>query len=664
MNNENQARKTLGVTGKILWVDLSSGTWHEEQVPEEVYSNFLAGMGLAAYYLYQRIPAGVDPLGPENILAFVPGLLTCTGSMLTGRWMAAAKSPLTQTWGDANCGGTLAPAIKQCGYDGIFFTGISPQPVYLYIGHGKVELRDASALWGKDTRETEDLIRGDAQGKTISIACIGPAGEKLSLISGISNDQGRMAARSGLGAVMGSKKLKAIALQGVYTTRIANEREMKRLSEKFARLAAFQPPFLNGVGASLLGTFMRIIPLQMRQDGILYKFFLAKYGTSGLNQYSMESGDSPIRNWAGSNRDLPPSRSKSVDPDRIKEREKVKYHCYSCPVGCGGITFYDQEKAETHKPEYETILAFGGLVMNDDLESIFVINEKLNRAGMDSISAGGSVAYAIEAYQNGVIGKEETGGLDLTWGNTAVILELVDQMIERRGFGDLIADGSKVAARHFGRDSIKFAVQAGGQELAMHDGRNDPGFALHAVVEPTPGRHTIGSYLYYEMYQLWTRVKGLPRVKYLFYPKKTKYTANEEKAIWASACSQFTSLLNGAGGCIFGAFLGVNRYPIFEWLNAATGWNRSPEEYMRIGWNIQTVRQAFNTREGIRGPHAINDRPVGRVPLTEGANKGASVPLDELTRLYYQAIGWDPKSAAPPSEAVTRLGLSADGLEG
>jgi aldehyde:ferredoxin oxidoreductase len=202
------------VMGKILWVDLSKGKITEEQVPPGVYDNLLSGMGLAAYYLNRRIPSGADPLGPENVLAFVSGLLTGTGSMMTGRWTVAAKSPLTGTWGDANCGGTLSPAIKQCGFDGIFFTGISRKPVYLFVDHGSYELRDASDLWGKDTRETEDILHDLIPGKEASVACIGMAGEKLSWLAGISNDQGRMAARSGIGAVMGSKKLKAIVLHG------------------------------------------------------------------------------------------------------------------------------------------------------------------------------------------------------------------------------------------------------------------------------------------------------------------------------------------------------------------------------------------------------------------------------------------------------------------
>jgi len=629
------------VMGKILWVDLGKGKITEEKVPPGVYEYFLSGMGLAAYYLNKRIPSGADPLGPENVLAFVSGLLTGTGSMMTGRWTVAAKSPLTGTWGDANCGGTLSPAIKQCGFDGIFITGISKKPVYLYVDHGSYELRDASDLWGKDTRETEDILQNLVPGKVASVACIGMAGEKLSWLAGISNDQGRMAARSGLGAVMGSKKLKAIVLHGAYPIQVADPIQMKTLTDKFVKVAKIQPPFLNGKGVELLGTMMRVLPLQMRQDGLLYKVFLAKYGTSGLNQYSIETGDSPIRNWGGTNINFGPKKSKSVNPDYIKSREVCKYHCYSCPVGCGGMTTFNKGKEETHKPEYETVLAFGGMIDNEDLESIFVINEKLNRAGMDTISAGGTVAFALECYEQGIITKKETNGLELKWGDKDAIMNLIDLMVKREGIGDLLADGSRKAAQHFGQESMKYSMQSGGQELAMHDPRNDPGFGLHAVVEPTPGRHTIGAYLYYEMYKLWTRVKTLPAVKPMFYPKKIKYTADAEKATWAAACSQFTSLINGAGGCIFGAFLGANRYPLFEWLNASTGWTKSPEEYMRIGWNIQSLRQEFNARQGVKLNHAINDRPMGRPPLTEGANKNAQVKIEELTTLYWQQLGWD-----------------------
>lgn len=646
------------VMGKILWVDLTAGTCEEQAIPDEVYEKMLSGMGLAAYILYQRIPARADPLGPENVLGFVSGLLTGTGSLMSGRWMAAAKSPLTHTWGDANCGGSLSPAIKQCGYDGIFFTGISPRPVYLYVGHGKAELVDAGGVWGKDCRETEQNLRQQYEGRAVSVACIGPAGEKCSLIAGISNDEGRMAARSGLGAVMGSKRLKALVLQGAYRIPVYDEGRVKALSEGFNRWISFQPPFLSGTLMGLLGTSMRWLPLQMRQDGLLYKVLLSKWGTVSMNQYSVETGDSPIKNWDGSCAEFNFKRSSSTNPDRFRERELVKYHCYSCPLGCGGMcTMKKGSKEETHKPEYESVLAFGGMLMNEDLDSLFEINEKLNRAGMDTISAGATVAFAFECYEKGLLTQEDTGGLALTWGNTAAILRLVDMMISREGIGELLADGSKEAARRIKKQADQCAVTAGGQELAMHDGRNDPGFALHAVVEPTPGRHTIGSYLYYEMFQLWTKVKRLPKVRWLFYPKGGKYSANREKAIWAAACSQFTSLLNGAGLCLFAGLVGVNRMPIFDWLNAATGWRKTPEEYMEIGLNIHLVRQAFNAREGISLKAPINERATGRPPAKSGANRGRSVLLEELVPLYWKEMGLDEINGHPTAAALAAIGL-------
>jgi len=654
---KSEERIMNAVTGKILWVDLTSGTCTPEAVPDAVYERFLSGMGLAAYYLYQRIPPGVDPLGPLNVLAFASGLLNCTGSLMTGRWIAAAKSPLTGTWGDANCGGDLAPAIKQCGYDAIFFSGISPKPVYLSVKDGKAELIDATDLWGLDTRQTETRLLQNRE-KSAAAACIGPAGEKLSLLAGIVNDQGRLAARSGLGAVMGSKKLKAVVLSGHNRTPAKNPQEMKRLSVNFSKWVGFQPVFLSGRLFQWLMTFMAWLPLQMRFDGMLYKIILRKWGTTGMNQSSLEIGDAPVKNWGGSNLDYRPAVSQAIDPDRIQAYQQKRYACYGCPLGCGGRCTVKDKLKDTHKPEYETVISWSAMLMNKDLESVFEINEMLNLAGMDSISAGTTAAFAIECYENGLLTKSDTQGLELTWGNTQAILKLAEMMVNRQGIGDLLADGTKKAAERIGQDAQRFAMHAGGQELAMHDGRADPGFILHAVVEPTPGRHTLGAYMYYDMFQLWTRVKSLPKAGARFYPKGQKYTAGHEKAVWAAACSQFSQLMNGAGMCMFGGFIGVNRIPIFEWLNAATGWEKTPEEYMRIGWNIQTLRQAFNAREGIPLRHAINPRIAGIPPLSEGVNKGRSLPLDELVPAYWAEMGWDPQTGAPGPDVLQAMGMS------
>jgi aldehyde:ferredoxin oxidoreductase len=640
-----------GYMGKILNVDLGVGEISEEIIPDEMYETYLSGMGLSAALLYERIPAGADALGPENILGFVSGLLTGTGSFFTGRWMVVGKSPITGGWGDANCGGNFSPAIKRCGYDGIFFKGMSAKPVCLSIKNGRAELRDASHLWGKDAVETEEILINEIGGNA-RVACIGPAGENLSRISGISNDRGRLAARSGLGAVMGSKRLKAVVISGAKRIKAAHPDEMKKLSKTCNKWVQFQSPFVSGPATAKVGALLRLMPTQMAQDGMLFKIILKKWGTACMNQMSIEMGDSPIKNWMGSNKDFGPRKSLTTNPDAIIERERIKYHCYSCPLGCGGICSLDGEYSETHKPEYETVLALGGLCMNDDMESLFVLNERLNRAGMDTISAGSTVAFAIECFEKGILTEKDTDGLKLTWGNSEAIQALIQKMIHREGVGDLLADGSKFAAERIGNGAGNFAMHAGGQDLPMHDGRNDPGFALHYSVEPTPGRHTIGAQLYYEMYQLWKKVKGLPKPKILYHKDK-KFEADEEKAVIAAACSKYMNIMNGAGLCIFGAFLGATRVPLFDWLNAATGWKKTPEEYMEIGGAIQTLRQAFNIKHGVTPKSfVVPDRVLGREPLAEGANKGRSVDIEPMMRDYWRQFGWDETSGRPTEDVI------------
>ena len=644
--------------GKILMVDLSSQTMNEETIPDRVYEQYLSGMGLGAYILYNRIPAGADPLGPDNILGFCSGLLTGTGSLFSGRWTLVGKSPLTGGWGDANCGGTFSPAIKHSGYDAIFFKGISPKPVYLYVKNGKTLLKDASDLWGMDAVETEEKLKKQ-YGEKAGVAVIGPAGEKVSLISGVCTDKGRIAARSGLGAVMGVKKLKAVVLDGVQRIQVQDPKEMKSLSLKCIKWTNFPMPLslLPGVGLALMGTFMGTTPVMFAQDGLLYKTILRTWGTGGMNQMSVEMGDSPLKNWDGSSKDFPLGKSKTINPDIIRKAEIVKYHCYSCPLGCGGICATKGKYSHTHKPEYESILALGGLCMNEDLDSVFYLNELLNRAGMDTISAGATAAFAIECYEKGILTKEDTDGLELKWGNAEDVVALIRKMVNREGIGDILADGSKVAAAKIGRGAEEHTVHAGGQEPAMHDGRNDPGFNVHYSVEPTPGRHTIGAHLYYEMFQLWKRVKGLPRPSLLFM-KGSKYKVNKEKAQASAACSKFMSMGNGAGMCMFGLFIGAKRVPTFDWLNAATGWKFTPEEYMTTGERIQTLKQAFNVKHGIKPKNNfISRRAQGHPPQKEGANKGRSVDVEKLAADYWEQFGWDRTTGIPKEETLKRLGI-------
>jgi aldehyde:ferredoxin oxidoreductase len=322
--------------GSVLRVELSAHTISEGRMPDAIYENYLSGLGLAASILFREIPAGADPLGPDNVLGFVSGLLTGTGSLFAGRWMVTGKSPLTGGWGDANCGGTFSPAIKRCGYDGIFVGGISETPVYLYVTGGRAKLRDASHVWGKDAVEAEQILI-DETGPRSRVALIGTAGEKRSLISGICNDGGRIAARSGLGAVMGSKRLKAIVLNGAKRIPVNDRETVHELSRKCSQWVQMQPPLIWGGMMAFLGAFMRFLPVQMAFDGLLYKMFLRKWGTGSMNQMSVEMGDAPVKNWLGSHIDFTRTQSAATNPDVVKQREIIKYHCYACPLGCGGI---------------------------------------------------------------------------------------------------------------------------------------------------------------------------------------------------------------------------------------------------------------------------------------------------------------------------------------
>ncbi|MCF8054048.1 MAG: aldehyde ferredoxin oxidoreductase family protein [Deltaproteobacteria bacterium] len=650
-----------GYAGKVLFVNLSNGSYHEEVIADEIYERYLSGIGLAAKILYERIPPHADPLGPENILGFVSGILTGSGAVFSGRWMVVGKSPLTGGWGDANAGGDFAPAIKRCGYDAIFFTGTSSHPVYLHIANnGSIALRDASEYWGKDAVEAEDALKATHSSRA-GVAVIGTAGENASLISGICNDRGRIAARSGLGAVMGSKKLKALVLEGAYRIAVHNHEGIKEISRSVNRYVAFQPPLFSGKYAALLGSFMRLNPLQMAMDGMVYKMLLKRWGTSSMNQMSIEMGDSPVKNWAGSNEDLDLKQSSVYDPDVILQREKLKYHCNSCPLGCGGICSMPNHFQETHKPEYESIMALGGLCMNKDMESIFYLNEMLNRAGMDTISAGATVAFAIECFENGLLTKEQTDGLVLQWGNTGAVVALIQKMIKREGFGDLLADGVAVASKRIGEMANSYAITAGKQELPMHDGRNDPGFNLHYSVEAAPGKHTIGAQLYYEMFQLHRVVPDLPKVTPLsLYRKGQKYIASREKAQMAAACSSFMNVVNSAGLCLFGTFIGVHRVPVFKMLNEVTGWHNSPKEYLQIGARLQTLKQMFNVKHGIEPLSLrVHSRAEGIPPLGGGANKGRGADMGKMMADYWREFAWDTATGKPTLDSLVLHGLAS-----
>ena len=658
--------KNKGAMGRVLWVDLSAGTFTTETIDEKIYEHYLAGVGLGVRLLYDRLPAGADPLGPDNVLGLTSGFLCGTGALFMGRWMVMGKSPLTGGWGDSNCGGTFAPAIKRAGYDAVFFTGISEKPVYLKVVNGQPELVDAAHLWGVDAIESERLLVeecGDGKAKAV---VIGPAGEKLSLIAGIVNDGGRIAARSGLGAVMGSKRLKGVVLGGKTPVRGADTEQIKSLNKKFMKWFGKGTGLEKVLSAGMLrmfGRMFRVSPVAMAVAPELFRSVMKKFGTISSNVLSSENGDSPVKNWTGSGtKDFPiGSHAKKLDPQKIIDRETKKYKCYSCPLGCGGEVSL-KGGGKSHKPEYETTAAFGSMLLNNDIEALFTINDLLNRAGMDTISAGAAAAFTIECLEQGILTSEDVDGLDLKWGNAEAVVALMKKMVAREGIGDLLADGVKMAAQRIGNNAGRFAMHAGGQELPMHDSRFDPGFAVSYSLEPTPGRHTNHGYQWIDLFALHRIFPGLPKTKHLSLVK-AKYDPTD-KWILQAAASKYMQLVNAAGGCLFGVQLGGN-LPLIGYLNAAGGWDHEPDHYLRVGARIQALRQAFNFKHGIRPlqDYKLPARATGEEPLKTGPMKGVTLDMKRLGEDFLNGMGWDPQTAKPTRATLTELGLADVAVE-
>lgn len=634
MNNQRTHSRKFGYMGKVLWVDLTNGKISEEIIQDEYYEKYLSGYGLASKLIFDRQKPGVDPLGPDNIFGLMSGLLTCTGALMTGRWMAVGKSPLTGTWGDANCGGYFAAAIKETGYDGFFFTGISPKPVYLLIDGDKKTLVSAADLWGKDTSYTDDHLR-KKYGKNFKVACIGPAGENQALMAGVVTDKGRLAARSGLGAVMGSKRLKAVCIHGDVSTQIFNVEAISNRSGEYLENVFFDEDSAR----------------------------LRKYGTSAYVSYFAEIGESPVKNWKGAGEtDFPASMADKISEDNVIQYETEKYGCHSCPIRCGGIMEVKggpYPLSEAHKPEYETLCAFGTMILCNDVRLVIKVNDMLNRAGMDTISCGSVVSWAFEAFEHGVLTIEDTDGLELKWGNKQAAVDLVQKIIDADGIGKRLMNGVKQAAEYFDsrkhKGSISYAANAGGQDLPMHDprvsGDQNLGLGVAYEAEPTPGRHT-SSLDACDKYR-----KSNDNLRKL-YPRpfgRKDAGFGEGKEFRDASCMM--DLINGLGMCAF-AFSGGMVPPFVEWINAATGWNKDFEEYLKIGRRIKTVRHSFNVREGITPKDTLmTDRAKGIPPLEVGPDAENTPPVEKAKRSYYKAMGFDPDTAFPLKETLHELGL-------
>ena len=613
----------MGVLSKIAWVNLTALEVKMEEPIDDVYLHFLGGYGLGAYFLFTRQPARVDPLGPESILGLVTGPLTGTQAITGNRFAAVGKSPKTGGWGDANCGGRFGPALKQAGLDAIFISGISAKPVFLLVENGRVSLMEAETYWGLGCLEAEDKFK-ITFGQQAHAAVIGPAGERVSSLAAIINDRGRAAGRSGLGAVMGSKRLKAVVALASGTVPVAEEEKLKELRK-------------------------RLLAKYYHKGNPLYDLF-HHYGTAGGLGGAVKAGDAPIKNWKGSPEQFP--GAKKIGGDAVLQLRVGPYGCWKCPIACGGLVKVPAGPytGEGHKPEYETLAAFGTMCLNDSLESICRLNHICNEAGMDTISTGATIAFAIECYENGIITKEEAGGLELTWGNHMAIVSAVEKMGRGEAFvGRVLGDGVKKAVERLGEKARAFAMECGGEEVPMHDPRFQPGMAASFVVDATPGRHTQYGSANAETYFIPDGF-SFPLIK-------DKYTY-PGKGETHKILSAFGHVVNAAGLCIFASTI-TPATVLPEYLTLAMGRKFTLEDLFEIGERIANLRIAFNLREGIRNREKFKlpGRVIGQPPLADGPTKGTTVDNETQIKEYYQAMGWNPVTGIPKKALFERLGL-------
>jgi aldehyde:ferredoxin oxidoreductase len=611
-----------GYVGRFLRVDLSQGTLTDERPDEGLLRAFIGGYGLGARMLYERMPANADPLGADNILGLITGPLTGTPAIMASRYCAVAKSPLTGGWGDANSGGEFGPALKFAGYDAVFVRGISPQPMYLLIDDGRATLRPADDLWGLDTVETEETLQA-RHGPDVRVACIGPAGERQSLISCIINDRGRAAGRSGLGAVMGAKRLKAVAVRGSCKPPVVHPDRVKALRSKYL------PAFKDGANAEIM----------------------RRYGTPGFTKTLTEIGRTPIKNWGGAYPDDYPNPD-VVDGPAVVAYEVKKYACWHCNQACGGIVRWesDGQVFEGHKPEYETLATLGTYCGIQDLKATMSMNETCNRAGLDTISAGATIAFAMECYEHGLFTADQLDGLTLDWGDGEAAAALLQRMVERRGLGELLADGTWRASQALGQGSEAFAIHSGGQELPAHDPRHTLDFGLVYQVSPTPGRHTQGGVGAVDMPPEHRAIYGLDAGPEAGDP--LRFHARAYAAVTASS-----NVLNAAGLCSFGTMTMSPEY-VPEFIAAVTGWDLDMAECVRTGERIEVMRHLVGLREGYNPLQTrVAPRAMGRPPQEKGPTAGVTVDVDELRAAYLELLEWHPVTAMPSRSRLAALGL-------
>ena len=592
-----------GYLGRLLRVDLTERRVWDEPLDEEWARQFVGGSGLAARILYEMVDGNTDPLGPENPLILMTGPLVGTSMPSAGRLSVCALSPLTDIWGESNTGGFVGPELRFAGYDGVVITGRADRPVWLSIVEGKAELHDAADLWGLDAYETQERVRAALNEPKARVLCIGPAGERGVKFAAVMNDHGRAAGRTGMGAVMGAKNLKAVALRGT------------------ARVPVADPDGLKAV----------VQEINANVDEDMAAMALRLAGTAGYVDMALMYGDLPIRYYQQGEWEPAGNLSGVLLADQYLTRSTA---CYRCPIACGRETrapSYGLEKADG--PEYETLGALGSLLMIDDLEAVIYAGHLCNRYGLDTISTGSTIGLAIEMFERGVLTPADTDGLELRYGDAATVHRLIEMIARREGLGDLLAEGSAALADRFGVPDL--AVVVNRLEVPMHDPRAFVGMAVTYALSPRGACHMQG-----DMYGVDTG-QG-PPVELGVIPGD-RFDDSEEKGRIAARQQAWRNLYNAMILCQF-QNPGVER--VLRALNAVTGWDLEPEDLLRLGKGIVTLKRRLNLRRGLT---RANDRLPDLLmrPLAEGGTEGTVPNLDRLLAGAYAELGWDPQTGEP-----------------
>jgi aldehyde:ferredoxin oxidoreductase len=609
-----------GYTGKILKLDLSHSTVQIDDLKEEWAQSFIGGSGLGTKYLFEMTNEKTDPLGPENPLIFMTGPFTGTSVPLSGRHAVVSRSPLTQIFGESDVGGTWGAHLKKAGFDGIIITGKSSKPIYIWINDGKVEIRDASHLWGKDTYEIDPILKTETHEKAV-VSAIGQAGENQVLIANIMTDgkDGRAAGRCGLGAVMGSKNLKAIVVHGTKKVPVFNPEAVDRLQKEYSG--------------------------QINKNAESFR----KFGTAGGLATFEAMGTLPLQNWKFVGR-WEEGAAKISGFTLTDTLLSGRYFCDACILGCGRKVKIDKGPyagLEGSGPEYETLALLGSNCLIDDLEALCYANELCNRFGLDTISAGGVIGFAMEAYEKDLINKEDAGGVELRWGSVEAMIEMIRMIAQKKGIGMLLGKGVKKASEEIGKNAIEFAMHIKGMELAAHDPRGYNGGALGFATSSRGACH-LASFTH-----SFERLLKAPDIGI---PEPLDRFQVEGKGILAFKTQNLMGMMDSLKLCKFVLFGGVTITDMTKWYYFVTGREMTVDDFMKTGERIFNLKRLYNVRLGIsRKDDTLPFRSLTFKRIGKGLTPNLP-PLGQILGEYYEHRGWS-EDGIPTKEKLKELEL-------